>query len=88
MSDGLLGYWIGGFVLSMAVGYVFLRLAASRPLSATLLRVLGVSGAALVGYLQYKGGGDINLGCVVATLITLAWAIKQHSGRKAVPATP
>jgi hypothetical protein len=83
MSAGLFGYWLGGFVLSMAVGYVFLRLAASRPLSATLLRVLGVSGAAFMGYLGYKGGGDINLGSVLAVVVTLAWAIKQHVSRKA-----
>ena len=80
------GYWLGGFIIPMLVAFVFLRFAGSpkrKPSTALALRWIGVAGAAVLAFAGYLGaGGAINPGGVLAVLVSVAWAIKQHTSSK------
>lgn len=85
-TAGGFGYWFGGFILPMAVAYVFLRFAGSarrRPATAVALRVLAVLAASFLVYAGYLGSdGAFNPGGLAAVALTLAWALKQQFARR------
>jgi hypothetical protein len=80
-SAGQQGWWIGGFILTMLVSYVLLRLAGSPKRSVQVARTLrgaAVVTAAVLTYLSYVGAGSrLNPGAVVAVIITSVWAARQ-----------
>lgn len=82
-----IGYWLWGFVSTMAVGYILLKFAGSpgrKPGTAIALRALAVLAAAFLTYAGYVGGGGrLNLGSVIGLLIVTTWAIRQQFRRKA-----
>ena len=82
-TAGGLGYWFGGFIIPMIIGYILLRFAGSpkrKPAIALVLRVLAVVVAALLVFAGYiGGGGQLNPGGLLALIIVTAWAIKQQS---------
>ena len=81
-TAGGFGYWFAGFILPMAVAYVFLRFAGSakrRPATAVVLRALAVLTAFLLVYAGYLGGGgQFNPGGLLAVAVTVGWALKQQ----------
>ena len=85
-TAGGLGYWFGGFIIPIIVAYIFLRFAGSpkrKPGTAMALRILAILSALLLAYSGYiGGGGQINLGGVLAVVVTIAWAAKQQFARK------
>ncbi len=87
-SAGKIGAWVGGFIIPMVVGYIFLRVAGSpnrKPTTAIVLRVIAVLVSAFLAYAGYSGsGGHVNPGGVLAVVVTLLWALYQQFSRKAV----
>lgn len=81
-----IGAWLGGFAITLAAGYVLLRLARSpgrRPGIARMLRVLAVLVAAFFTYASYVGGGRLNLGNLFALLVVAVWALRRPAKRGA-----
>jgi hypothetical protein len=75
------GAFLGGFVITMLFTSILLRIAGSPtrgPSAAAVLRTLAVLLALFLAYAGYLGsGGQINLGGVLAVIVTVAWAFKQ-----------
>lgn len=81
-TSGGIGYALGAFVISMAWGYIFLRIAGSKnrkPATAVVMRVIAILGAWFLAYAGNLGaGGHWNIGAVAAVIVTIAWAAKQQ----------
>ncbi|SFP53512.1 hypothetical protein SAMN05216229_103160 [Geopseudomonas sagittaria] len=81
-----LGFWSAGFIIPMVASSILLQFAGSpkrKPGTSITLRVLSILVAAFFVYAGYVGGGEqINPGGLLAFLVTVAWAIKQHLTHK------
>lgn len=81
INPGLLGYWIGGFILPMLFSSILLFFAGRKtesPSAGDTLRWLALIASLLFAYLGYKGGGALNLGGIAAVAVTAAWAYRQR----------
>lgn len=81
MNAAVIGGWIGGFIIPMAVAYVFLRLASRGTRNAPMFRVLAVAAAVFLAFASYVGGGYINPGAVMSVITAIAWAAMQSRRR-------
>jgi hypothetical protein len=85
---GAIGAWVGGFIITMVVAYILLRFAGSpkrKSGTAVTLRVMAIVVALFLAYAGYtSSGGVVNIGRVLAVIVTVAWAAKQQFMRKKV----
>lgn len=85
-AGGNLGFWFGGFIIPMVVGYILLRFAGSpkrKAGTAITLRVLAILVAVFLVYAGYVGDGrQLNPGGVLAAVAIVLWAAKQQMARK------
>lgn len=71
---------VGGFILPMICGYLFLRLAGSpkrKASAASTFRPMAVLVAGFIVYAGYRGSGQVNLGGIAALVVVVVWAIVQ-----------
>jgi hypothetical protein len=86
-TAGAIGAWVGGFIIIiMVIAYILLRFAGSpkrKPGTAVTLRAIAIVVALFLAYAGYTGsGGAVNIGSVLAVVVTIAWAAKQQFTRK------
>lgn len=81
-TGGQIGHLVGGFIITIAISYVLLRIAGSPKRSrgvAIALRLAAILISGFLVYASYLGAaGEINAGGAIALAVVVIWAVIQQ----------